>query len=275
MGKRRKSVPPNIISEGASPRLYSTDLNEVAASDEGGTEPLVAQLTRPQGWGVSLGDIIGQESIRLDAEHYDPKIMDNMRSLKASKLKLVPLSDLAEIDLPGQFVRIWAQDQNHGIPYLNATDLMSYAALGAPAQVRYLSKASDVKMDRLIVHEGIILVTCSGTLGRVFEVPKALNGWAGTHDIVRIRPRDQKLKGYIRAYLSSTYAQIQILSHTHGGQIDHVTATQISSCLVPLLGEKEMHSIADQMDKAEQMKQKAASIVLKSIDQIKGVLNDV
>ena len=224
--------------------------------------------THPQGWGVSMGSILEEEGIRLDAEHYDLKIMDNMDILAGSQRKLEPLSSLAKIDLPGQFVRIWAKDSEHGLPYMNATDLMSFIALGKPAQMRYLSEASDVDINRLIVHEGMILVTCSGTIGRVFEVPKALNGWAGTHDIVRVIPKDPDMKGYLRVYLASRYAQIQILSHTHGGQIDHVTATQVGSCLVPILSEEQMSTISVRMNDAKRMRQESARILTESFEEI-------
>lgn len=272
-GKRGK---PLAIKKGlgeAQGPLTNSDPKE-AASEVGMNDQLIAQLTRPQGWGVSLGAIVEQAGVRLDAEHYNPKIMANMETLEASKCNLLHLSDLAEIDLPSQFVRIWAQGVEHGFPYLNATDLMSFAALGEPAQVRFLSKASDVNIDRLIVREGMILVTCSGTIGRIFEVPKALDGWAGTHDIVRVVPKDHDLKGYIRAFLCSPYAQTQLLSHTHGGQIDHITAEQVGSCLVPMIGNDQMRAISVQMDEAEQMKQEAAGMILESLSLFSGALND-
>ncbi|TIH11635.1 hypothetical protein D0S45_19770 [Marinifilum sp. JC120] len=272
MTKIKKSIALDTNFEKTFDHIGMTALNTTETDT---TESLITELTRPEGWGVSVADIIGQNSVRLDAEHYNPKISKNMEMLEASKYGLLPLADLAQIDLPGQFVRIWAKDAEHGIPYLNATDLMSFAALGEPAQLRYLSKATDVNIDRLIVREGMILVTCSGTLGRVFEVPKALDGWVGTHDIIRVIPTDPAMKGYIRAFLSSSYAQTQILSHTHGGQIDHVTANQIRSCLVPQLSDKQMRAISIQMDKSEKMKQKAAGMVLTSLSQIKEALDNV
>lgn len=246
-----------------------TAIDSIEAPIADATNQLISKLTRPKCWGVSVAGIIGQNSVRLDAEHYNPQILKNMELLESSNYDLIPLADLAEIDLPGQFVRIWAQDSEHGIPYLNATDLMSFSALGEPAQRRYLSKATNVNIDRLIVREGMILITCSGTLGRVFEIPKALDGWVGTHDIIRIIPNDPSTKGYIKAFLSSPYAQTQILSHTHGGQIDHITANQICSCLVPQLSIKKMRTISNKMDEAERLKQEAAGLTLKSLSQIK------
>lgn len=215
---------------------------------------LIRTLTMPMGWTVPVDRISKQVGIRLDAEHYDPIVMENDKELRAFGVELDLLSDLADVHLPSMFTRIWAKDSAHGVPYLNATDLMSYFALGVPAQERFLSYASNVKMEPLIVRKGMILVTCSGTIGRVFDVPDALDGWAGTHDIVRITPHDPEMKGFIRAYLSSKFAQIQILSHTHGGQIDHVTGDQVASCLIPRLDSKTIGLISNLADKADKMR---------------------
>lgn len=215
---------------------------------------LIRSLTTPKGWGVSVDAISKQDQIRMDAEHYEPGIMANQARLKALGVNLAPLSDFADVELPSMFSRIWAQDAQHGVPYLNATDLMSYYALGVPAQERYLSYASDVKMPPLIVRKGMILLTCSGNIGRVFDVPDELDGWAGTHDLVRIIPHNPKMKGFLRAYLTSKFAQIQILSHTHGGQIDHVTGDQVASCLVPELDAATIREISQVADKSDQMR---------------------
>jgi len=173
------------------------------------------------------------------------------------------------------FTRIWAQDSDYGVPYLNATDLMSYFALGVPAQERYLSYASAVKMEPLIVRKGMILITCSGTIGRVFDVPSALDGWAGTHDIVRITPHDPNMKGFLRAYLASRFAQIQILSHTHGGQIDHVTGDQVASCLVPELAPTQIAHISKAADKSDKMRNDGVKYMNNALSNLSEAFGDV
>lgn len=235
---------------------------------------LIRSLTTPKGWGVSIDAISKQDQIRMDAEHYEPGIMANQARLEALGVNLAPLSDFAEVELPSMFSRIWAQDAQHGVPYLNATDLMSYYALGVPAQERFLSHASDVKMAPLIVRKGMILLTCSGTIGRVFDVPDELDGWAGTHDLVRIIPHDPKKKGFLRAYLTSEFAQIQILSHTHGGQIDHVTGEQVASCLVPELDAATIKEISQVADKSDQMRNTGVRTMRDALTKLAKALTD-
>lgn len=249
--------------------ITGTEANSVSVPDYA---ELIRELTLPKGWGVPISDVFNQGQIRLDAEYYDPAVIENSRRLHNLGVELKPLSEFAEVRLPGMFTRIWAKNDKHGIPYLNATDLMSYFALGIPAQERFLSHASDVNFAPLIVKTGMILITCSGTIGRIFDVPKALNGWAGTHDLVRIIPHEPSKMGFLQAYLTSSFAQIQILGHTHGGQIDHVTAEQVASCLVPVLADDTVHKISEMAVKADGMRGDALRLMQEAGDILTGAL---
>ena len=197
-------------------------------------------------WSVPVSDIFSNEDMRLDAERFNPAVSNAIQGLRESGVELVALSELASVELRSQFTRIWALDPEYGLPYLNATDLLSLFTLGVPASAsgpRYLSYATDTDLDRLVVREDWLLMTCSGTIGRVFYVPKRLDGWAATHDLVRIVPRDDGIIGYLYAWLSTPIARSQVLSYTHGGQIDHVTDAQVAGILVPMLHREQIEQI--------------------------------
>jgi type I restriction enzyme S subunit len=197
-------------------------------------------------WEIPLQDIYSNQDVRLDASHYDQTTAVALSDLKKSRFKLRLLSDMADVRLPGQFVRIWAKDREYGIPYVNASDLMSLMGIGQLGDsTRYLSKETETDLEELTIKEGWLLMSCSGTIGRVFYVPKRLHNWVATHDLIRIIPKDTSTTGFLHAYLSSEVAQKQIAGHTHGGQIDHVTHHQIGTVLVPMFGGNaiaEIHS---------------------------------
>ncbi len=197
-----------------------------------------------ESWSVPIDEIFTNADVRLDATHFNPATASAVQELHESGIKLQPLSSLASVELRGQFTRVWAQAREHGLPYLNATDLLSLLALGVPAGgPRYLSHVTDTNVESLVIHEGWLLMTCSGTIGRVFYVPKRLDGWVATHDLIRIVPNKAGMAGYLYAWLGTPVAQCQILSHTHGGQIDHVTDSQVAGVLVPLLSASQIKSI--------------------------------
>jgi len=219
-----------------------------------------ADVPRPdvQVWSISIEDVFKNSDQRLDASHYDLELAAALRELTESGFPLIPLSELAELRLPGMFTRIWADDSEYGIEYINATELMSLTGLGVPSSSqRFLSKQTDTNIDSLLVHEGWLLLTCSGTIGRVFYVSKRLHLWAATHDIIRIIPKKETYIGFLYAYLSSEVAQKQILSHTHGGQIDHITDDQIGKILVPDFGSAKIKKIHEQAMSALHMREQA------------------
>ena len=213
-------------------------------------------------WSTSVDRIFANSDIRIDAKHFNPETHRAIDSLKLSGVKLSRLDDLASVELHNQFTRIWAQDQNHGLPYLNATDLLSLFAVGKPAgETRYLSRVTETNIERLVIRQGWLLVTCSGTIGRVFVVPQRLDGWVATHDLIRVIP-NSNITGYLYAWLQTSLAREQILHHTHGGQIDHITDDQLSELLVPLLPTDEMKAINTAIELAMAARENAISTLM-------------
>jgi type I restriction enzyme S subunit len=194
-----------------------------------------------QSWSVPVKDIYTNDGLRLDATHYDREAVLAVRNLQRSGLQLKPLSEFADVRLPGQFTRIWAKGPEHGYRYINGSELINISGLGAiEKEPRYLSKLTKTNIDKLIIREGWLLVTCSGTIGRILYVSERFDGWAATHDLIRVIPKKPNHLGYLYAYLASATAQAQILGHTHGGQIDHITHHQLKTILVPLFPEDEL-----------------------------------
>ena len=220
----------------------------------------------PVGWSIQASEIRDNNYARFDAEHYDPESRATLEPL--AEFTLTPLSQWADIDLPSPFTRIWADDAMHGLPYVNATDLIIYTALGVPEKIRFLSRVSETDINRLILSEGTLLVTCSGTLGRVYIVPPSMKGWAGTHDLIRVKPREKSLTGYLLAYLRSAYAQVQLLADRYGGQIDHLTDKHVGACLVPEMDRDLMLRIADEVNAGERARYNGVNRIRQAIERV-------
>ncbi|MEA4899340.1 MAG: restriction endonuclease subunit S [Eubacteriales bacterium] len=228
-----------------------------------------------ESWSLPLDHIYNNPSLRLDASHYLPKTNRVVQEIQNSTMPVKRLEEVADIYLPGHFTRIWAKDPEHGIPYLNATDLMSLTGIGMlPGQKRYISLQSKVDIDVLIIKEGWLLISCSGTIGRVFYVPKRLDGWVATHDLIRVRPHDLRMVGYLHAFLSSDYAQEQMLAHSHGGQIDHITDAQAASVLVPIPAQTVVDDIHEKTMAALDHRERAIQDLEHVSLQMRGLLKD-
>lgn len=212
-------------------------------------------------WALPIDQILNHEITRIDAPHYVP------RSGHPINQRVKPLAALAKLTLPNRFERVWAADGDHGTPYLNATDLLPLMALGEPAQARFLSEQSNTDIDKLTIREGWLLMTCSGTIGRTYYVPRRLDGWAATHDLVRIVPGSPELTGYLLAWCMTESAREQVHRHMHGGQITHVTAEQVGELQVPMLSPKRMKTISQRVMHALDQREAAIDTLINAWPQ--------
>jgi type I restriction enzyme S subunit len=87
----------------------------------------------------------------------------------------------------------------------------------------------------------MILVTCSGTIGKIALVPKHWDNWAMTHDIIRIVP-DVALIGYLYIWLQTEYANKLIQAMSYGSVVPHIEIMHIRKIPVPLLNNKSIQT---------------------------------
>lgn len=86
----------------------------------------------------------------------------------------------------------------------------------------------------LRVQYGDILVTRSGTVGRVAYATKRLVGVIVSDDMIRVRIKDEKLRLYAYAYLQSFAGYDQMIRNEYGSVQQHLEAKHISSILIPI-----------------------------------------
>jgi type I restriction enzyme, S subunit len=269
-----KIVPVTNDLHGKFDEMVSAVLGETPPKNA--TAPIIKNKATVEAWSIPLQEIYNNETVRLDASHYDRQTAAALSALEKSGYPLVPLSALADVNLPGQFVRIWAEDEKYGYTYVNATDLMSLTGIGVlSGEPRYLSKETETDIEELIIREGWLLITCSGTIGRVFYVSKRFDGWVATHDLIRVVPKPGVPVGFLHAYLTSPSAQMQILGHTHGGQIDHVTHHQVAGVMVPSLPDGEIREIHRRTMQAINLREKSIAELKDVSEGIQGALNKI
>lgn len=129
------------------------------------------------------------------------------------------------------FKRMFAADSAHGRPYVSAKDIVQ-------ADIRpagYLSERHGALLDELTLHEGMILVTCSGmNLGRAVWTRADMEGLCASHDLIRIEPDPAKIPpGYLYAFLASRYGRVAIRRQIFGGSIKHVEPDHVARIAVP------------------------------------------
>lgn len=88
--------------------------------------------------------------------------------------------------------------------------------------------------DIVTVHEGDILLTRSGTIGRLAYVTSVMDGQIVSDDMIRVRFPSDRIRAYVIAFLLSENAMHQMLRNEYGSIQQHLEPAHVRDLLVPV-----------------------------------------
>lgn len=216
-------------------------------------------------YSVKLSDLKG----RFDASYHVPIVEAILESMKRKAEEITTLGDCRvskRIILPGRFKRVFVEE-GQGKVFIGGKQLFEID----PSNKKYLSIAKHKeKINKdLEIHENTILITRSGTIGKVNMTPKHWEHWIASEHIIRVVPANKEIAGYLAVFLSSDYGYHLLTRHTYGSVVDEIDNKHVSQTQVPFLKNKEIqcwiNSLALQANKlrydAYQAEQKALKIM--------------
>ena len=111
--------------------------------------------------------------------------------------------------------------------------------------IKYLdlakAKPLQIKMiNQLYLERGMILITDSGTIGRVIYATSYHDGAIGTNNLIRVVTSDEALRGYIYQFLSSKLGQDQLKANVYGAIVDHIEPDHVKNILIPVPEDREV-----------------------------------
>lgn len=174
---------------------------------------------------------------RFEANYHNPLVQAITEHLQQHAEQVLPLGDkrlTQDIILAGRFKRVYVEEQQ-GVPFLGGKEILELDPRGE----KYLSlKHHGERIDeQLTLDENMILITCSGTIGKVNIVPKHWQGWAGSQHILRTVPINTEWAGYLYAWLSSEWALPLIRRFTYGAVVFEIDQYHLAQVPVPLLAD--------------------------------------
>ncbi|AOH47046.1 hypothetical protein BCS37_00650 [Selenomonas sp. oral taxon 920] len=171
---------------------------------------------------------------RLEASYHVPVVDAVMEYLRQNAAEVTTIGDpriSREVILPGRFKRVYV-DERHGRVLIGGKQLYELD----PAAKKYISgRKHEQILKKLEVHENTILLTRSGTIGKVSLVPRHWEHYIPSDHIIRIVPVGRDMAGYLYIFLASDYAQPLIRRFTYGSVVDEVDDHHVRSIAVPLL----------------------------------------
>jgi type I restriction enzyme, S subunit len=210
---------------------------------------------------------------RFDASFHVPMAQTVVNFLKKGKYPPVQLTNFVKhIFIPTRFKRIYVPKE-YGVPFLQGSHLPQMR----PYDLKFLSlKANAKHINECLIHSGYVLVTRSGTIGRIGLVTSSKNDWGASEHILRIVPDDEKThSGFIAAFLMTPYGQHQLQSKIYGGVVDEITEEDTGKIWIPDAPEKIQIQIGELVKSAFEKKDEASKIEEAAIAKVESLLNAV
>lgn len=178
---------------------------------------------------VSLSDVV-ERGKRLEASVFDVEAKQARQIIHCGKYKLAPLGGVGGLTTSftgARFKRIWVNNSEY--PIFQPSTIMDIK----PTPDGYISKLTQTNIEALRVKSGQVLMTCSGTIGKVSFVSKTLDNKIFSHDLLRIDCKNPLDAGYIYTYLKSKIGNKILLTNSYGAVITHIESEHLATVPIP------------------------------------------
>lgn len=144
-----------------------------------------------------------------------------------------------EIILPGRFARTYVEE-GQGTLFFGGKELNQLE----PSNKKYLSvSVHNNRIEKeLKLKENMILVTRSGTIGRINIVPHHWENWVINEHVIRIKPISKDIAGYLYCWLNTEYGEALIKRYTYGSVVDEIDTNHVANIILPLPKNKEIQT---------------------------------
>lgn len=181
-------------------------------------------------WTALSASLIFAGDRRMEAENYLAGGYGIRLAMEARVAGWIPMGELARVWQPSRLKGIQVSPE-FGTPFLAATQVFDLR----PVPRKFLSlDRTDSAAERFVV-SGMILVTCSGSVGRATLAHAPHEKILISHDLLRVEPRQEKLWGWLYAYLRAPQTRAMMSAAQYGHIIKHLEVSHLSALPMPVL----------------------------------------
>lgn len=232
----------------------------------------ITELLRP----LSRADIFARPSsavlrgaLRFEAGFYGSEGFRALQAMEKSGFKIGRIGDLAGVRWFGPFSRTYVDDPAAGVPFLSSAEML----VAKLEPKNFLSTTLTRNLERLFVHEGMILVSCSGTIGNVAICTKDFNGFTVSQHAIRIDPKSDIDRGTLYAFLLSELGQFLVTRNKSGSVIESIYAADVESLPLPRLPTALLRELSDKIEHACKLRVSANARLDEANSGVLGAVN--
>lgn len=167
---------------------------------------------------------------RMEAENYLAGGYGMRLAMEAKGTGWTRMGNLTNVWQPNRLKGIQVS-REFGTPFLAATQLFDLRSVPR----KFLSLDRTDNSAQRFVKPGMILVTCSGSVGRATLAHKPHEGILVSHDLLRVEATDDMLWGWLYAYLRSPQARAMMSAAQYGHIIKHLEVSHLNALPMPVL----------------------------------------
>lgn len=164
----------------------------------------------------------------------------------------------------GREGRVWVKERSYGVPFMGSVDIIQ-ANL---ARLPLISKEQIARKPLFKVYKNWVLITRSGTIGRMTLAREEMDGNACSEHVMRVVPDPEKVEpGYLYCYLRSKFGVPLVVSSTYGAIIQHIEPHHVINLPVPIVSKSLEKSIHLMIDKCGSNRTKS-NVLLKKAGEV-------
>lgn len=174
--------------------------------------------------------LIVENGERFEGEYYlnDNSFLSMQIESHCSKER--NLASLADVFNPPVFKRQFCKATNRAVQYFQSSDV-PVASECSPVYVF----GEQAERLNLLVKKGDILVTGFGTIGNTRIVSAYQENTCFANNVCRIRPINDRERGYIYSFMASKYGRAQLNKNASGSVVRYIEAPGIKKTIIPQL----------------------------------------
>lgn len=243
--------------------------SNLAFKEKNSIEPEVVVNESPVKWcAVALSDVVARGK-RLEASVFDVEAKQARSLIAKGKYPqsfIGGASGMASSYVCGRFKRIWVEKSD--MPIYQPSSIVDIK----PTPDGYISAKTKTDIDALRVKKNQILMTCSGTIGKVSYVSRTLANRIFSHDLLRIDCRKADEAGYVYAFLKSKIGNRILLTNSYGAVITHIEPEHLATIPIPdapAMLKKKIHDLIvrsyDLRDESNDLIDEATALLIKEL----------
>lgn len=242
-------------------KIIWNDLPEIFNNWIDYTNGKCPSLSSPSCFVINSKDILKDPTHRIDAWYWDPNKNEIAKELEEAVgediIEIQRLGDLTireGVFYPGRHSRNYVEPSEESVPFYSGTQILQVRPFDLKYQPRDYKPAS-----KHYVYKDWILITRSGSTGRVIIVPESLDGVMVSEHVIRVIINEELIDPYyVYAYLSSeNIGKILLERGIYASVVDHITPQFVETIPIPRLKPEIEKAIADTVREAERKRDEA------------------